>query len=248
MYAVITAGGQVSADFARAIGTPFKALAPLGARRLIDPAIDAARAIGVARIAVVAPPPVAAYCSARVDCIVDAAPRGTENIRRALGAFTDAERLIFLSSDLPFIDGPSLAAFVARSRDAALTMALAPYAAYEAEFPGAPEHCVILGGERYANGSAFVIDRSAFAALDRIAGRFFEARKSLARLAVLLGPALCVRFMLRRLRLGDIEARAQRVLGVASRGVLDAAPGLCYDVDTIADWVYAHSLASAYAD
>jgi molybdopterin-guanine dinucleotide biosynthesis protein A len=247
VYAVITAGGDVSADFARAIGACSKALAPLGERRLIDPAIEAARAIGVAGIAVVGPSQVAAHCADRVDCIVDAAPSGAENIRRALRAFADAERLVFLTSDLPFIDGPSLAAFVERSRGAALTMALAPSDAYEAEFPGAPMHQVILAGERYANGSAFVIDRCAFAAVERIAGRFFDARKSLPRLALLLGPSLSVRFVVRRLRVRDIEARAQAVLGISARAVRDAAPGLCYDVDDIADWTYAHSLASASA-
>jgi hypothetical protein len=39
----------------------------------------------------------------------------------------------------------------------------------------------------------------------------------------------------------DIERRAARVLGLNARAILDAAPGLCYDVDELADWTYAHS-------
>jgi GTP:adenosylcobinamide-phosphate guanylyltransferase len=241
VYAVITAGGTVRPEFARAIGTDIKALAPLGDRRLIDPAIDAARAVGARAIAVIGSPAVAQYCAPRVECMVSAAPSGTENILRALRAFPDAERLVFLTSDLPFIEAAALAEFVARSRPAALTMALAAADAYTAEFPGAPPHVVTLGGERFANGSAFVIDRSAIAPLERLAGRFFSARKSLPRLALLLGPALCLRFASGRLRLADIEHRASAVLGVAACAIVDAAPGLCYDVDDVADWAYAHS-------
>jgi molybdopterin-guanine dinucleotide biosynthesis protein A len=246
MHAVITAGGTVGADFARAIGTSFKALAPLGKHRLIDPALEAARAIDVSAIALVAPPAVADYCASRADIIVAAATDGGENILRALRAFPQAERLLLLTSDMPFIDAASLSVFIERSRPSALTMALAPAAAYAAEYPAAPPHSVTLGGQRFANGSAFVIDRAAIAPLERLAGRFFAARKSLPRLGALLGPALCLRFALGRLSIADIERRAGNVLGITARAVVEAAPALCYDVDDIADWTYANSLAAAY--
>jgi hypothetical protein len=241
LYAVITAGGRVRGEFERAIGTEIKALAPLGSRRLIDPAIDAARSIGVAAIGVVGPREVRDHCGARVELAIDAAASGTQNILRALRAFPDAGRLVFLTSDMPFIDAAGLRVFVERSRGWALTMALSPADAYAAEFPAAPPHLARFGPESFANGSAFVIDRSAFASLERVAGKFFSARKSLPRLATLLGPTLCLRFACRRLRIADIERRAAGVLGVNARAILDAAPGLCYDVDDLADWTYAHS-------
>ncbi len=180
-----------------------------------------------------------------MDRVVAAAADGTENIRRALSAFPGARRLVFLTSDLPFIDAGQLAVFVERSTRYALSMALASPDAYTAEFPGAPPHIVDLGRERFANGSAFIIDREAVAPLGQFAGRFFEARKSLPRLALLLGPLLCARYALRRLCVADIEARAQRVLGVAVGAIRDAGPGLCYDIDDVADWVYADSRCAA---
>jgi CTP:molybdopterin cytidylyltransferase MocA len=241
LYAVITAGGKVQGDFAHAIGTEIKALAPLGAGRLIDPAIEAARSIGVSAIAIVGPQALADYCGARVERVIGAAAGGPENIRRALHAFPDAGRLVFLTSDMPFIDAAALRVFVEQSRPWALTMALSPAGAYVAEFPGAPPHVVRFGRESFANGSAFVIDRAALAPLERVAGKFFAARKSLPRLAALLGPALCLRFACRRLRIADVERRASGVLGVDVRAVLDAAPRLCYDVDDLADWTYAQS-------
>jgi CTP:molybdopterin cytidylyltransferase MocA len=241
LCAVITAGGKVRGEFARAIGTDIKALAPLGSCRLIDPAIEAARSIGVDAIAVIGSNAVADYCGERVERVVDAANSGTQNILRALRVFPEADRLVFLTSDMPFIDAAGLRAFVERSSRSALTMALSPAGAYVAQFPGAPPHVVRFGRESFANGSAFVIDAGAFAPLERVAGKFFSARKSLPRLAALLGPALCVRFACRRLRIADIEARAAAVLGVDARAIVDASPGLCYDVDDLADWSYARS-------
>ncbi len=241
LYAVITAGGRVRGDFARAIGTDIKALAPLGSRRLIDPAIEAARSVGVSAIAVIGSRGVADHCGARVEHVVEAAVSGSENILRALRVFPAAERLVFLTSDMPFIDAAGLHHFIERSSRSALTMALAPADAYAAQFPGAPPHLVRFGRESFANGSAFVIAAGARAPLERVAGKFFAARKSLPRLAALLGPALCLRFAFRRLRIADIERRAGAVLGVDARAIVDAAPGLCYDVDELADWAYAQA-------
>jgi hypothetical protein len=212
---------------------------------LIDPAIDAARALGVAGIAVVGAPSVADYLGDRVDRSIEAAPSGPENIVRALRAFPAADRLVYLTSDLPFIDADALRAFVERSAGAALTMALAPAAADAAAFPGAPPHAVRLAGAQFANGSAFIIDRTAIEPVARVAGRFFSARKSLPRLALLLGPALCLRFAFHRLGIADIERRARDVLGVDARAVVDAAPGLCFDIDDLADWTYAQARVAA---
>lgn len=244
MHAVITAGGRVDGDFAAAIGTHVKALAPLGSRTLIDAAIGAAREVGVEGIAVVGGPEVRAHCAGRVERLLDADADGVENIRRALAAF-DFSRLLYLTSDLPFVDGAGLADFIARSRGAAVTMALASAEGYDAAYPGAPAHVMALGGERFANGSVFTIDRSARDAVAHLAGRFFAARKSTLRLAMLLGPVLCARFALKRLPIAAVEARARAVLGVPARAVRDASPGLCFDVDTLEDWAYAHALALA---
>jgi hypothetical protein len=185
------------------------------------------------------------YCGDRVDIVIDADDDGVENIRRALHAFTHATRLLYLTSDLPFVDAYGLRHFLTAAGDAPLAMALSSGDAYDAEFPGAPAHTITFGRERVANGSVFAIDASAIAPLERLAGRFFEARKNLARLALLLGPLLSVQFALKQLRIEAIERRARGILGFEARAIRDCSPGLCYDVDSIEDWAYAHSRALA---
>ena len=245
MHVVITAGGTSAADLAAAIGSPYKALAPIGARRCIDVVIEAARGLHPAGIAVVAPDAVALHVRGRIDSIVPASADGAANIALALAAFPAAQQLLYLTCDLPFLTTAALDDFIARAGRPGIAMALADGAAYAAAYPGAPPHAVRLGTERVANGSVFLIEARALAAVRAPAGRFFAARKSLPRLALLLGPALLARFALGRLRIADVEARARLVLGVEARGVRGCSPAPAYDIDSCADWSYAQTLTLA---
>jgi molybdopterin-guanine dinucleotide biosynthesis protein A len=235
---VITAGGKVDGDFARACGTTVKALAPFGRETMLDRIVGAARAAGAARIAVVGDDEVRAHLGARVEHVIAAAESGTENVARALAAWP-GERLLYLTSDIPFATGAAIAAFVAKSAGCGAAMALADDAAYRAAYPGAPEHSVKLGAERFANGSAFVLAPDVAERAVALAQRFFTARKSLVRMAMILGPALIARYAVKRLTVADIEARADRDLGGPCRGIRDASPALCFDVDDVADYRYA---------
>lgn len=238
MNAVITAGGLVGGDFARTIGTDVKALASLGGRTLLDLAIDAAREGGVERIAVVGGDAVRAHCARRVERVVEASSDGGKNALLALASW-DAGPLLYMTSDLPFVTSNAVREFVERSSPFALTMPLADADAYDARFPDAPEHVVELGGERVANGNVFFISPAALAPLRKWAVRFFDARKSKLAMARMLGPGLLVRFLLRKLTIGAIERKAARGLGVAVSAIRGADPGICYDIDTLEEYMYA---------
>jgi MobA-like NTP transferase protein len=238
---VITAGGTVGGNFASAIGTPVKALAPFGARTLLDVAIDACEAAGIGGVAVVGGSAVRAHLRGRDVRVIDAAEDGGENVLRALDAWP-GERFVYLTSDLPFASGDGVRDLIERSGAAALAMALGDAGAYATRFPGAPLHVVALRGERVANGSAFAIAPGAVVPARALAGRFFDARKSLFALARLLGPAMCLRFATKRLTVAHVEAYGLRVLGVPVQALRGCDVGLCYDVDTLDDYRYACSL------
>jgi GTP:adenosylcobinamide-phosphate guanylyltransferase len=238
MRAVITAGGLVEGDFAAAIGTRVKALAPFGARTLLDVVLDACAGADIDGVAVIGGAEVRTHLAARGARVIDAALDGETNVLRALDAWP-GERFVYLTSDVPFASADGLRELIARSSDFALTMALAGVDAYAARFPGAGEHSVALGGERVANGNAFVIAPEAVEPMRAFATKLFAARKSLPRLALLLGPALCLRFVMKRLTIADLEAYGRRRLGVAVGALRDCDPGLCYDVDSLDDYRYA---------
>ena len=244
--AVITAGGTVGGDFASAIGTSIKALAPFGGGTLLDVAIDACEAAGIAGVAVIGGIAVRAHLRGRDVRVIDAAVDGGTNVLRAFDAWP-GERFAYLTSDLPFASADGLRDLFARSDGAALAMALGESNAYEKRFPGAPAHAVALRGDRIANGSAFVISAEAVGPARSLATRFFDARKSPFALASLLGPGICLRFATKQLRIADVEAYGTRVLGLPVMAVRGCDPGLCYDVDTLSDYAYAMSLKASTA-
>jgi CTP:molybdopterin cytidylyltransferase MocA len=220
------------------MGTDVKALARVGGRTLLETAVEAARTLAPSRIIVVGGDAVRAACPAAVDEVIDESPRGRDNIRRAIETGA-AEALLLLTSDTPFVDGAALEDFVGRAAGADVALPLADAGAYASAFPGAPPHAVTLGGERVVNGSAVFFKAGVGPRVLATAERLFDARKSLLRMAVLLGPALLARFALRTLRIAHVERRAQTLFGMRARAVRDAAPGLCFDVDTLEDYRYA---------
>jgi GTP:adenosylcobinamide-phosphate guanylyltransferase len=240
---VITAGGIVGGEFASAIGTPVKALAPFSTGTLLDAAIDACTAARIEGVAVVGGDEVREHLRGRNVRIIDAAVDGGTNVLRALDAWP-GERIVYLTSDLPFVTGDGVRDLVERSDGAALTMALGDVDTYRARFPGAAAHEVSLRGERIANGSAFVFAAEAVAPARALATRFFDARKSLFALARLLGPSLCARFAVKRLGVADIEAYGTRILGLPVAALRGCDPGLCYDVDTLEEYRYACALSA----
>lgn len=243
MIAAITAGGRPGDPFARALGVPTKALASVSAITMLDRAIDAVRATGARRIVVIGGEAVRAHCGSRVDDVIDEAPDGRENIRRAMACGT-SEPLLLSSSDMPFVTPSAMADFVENARACDLALPLAEANAYEATFPGAPPHVTRLGRERIANGNVVYFGAGiAPRALDA-SQRFFDARKSLVRMAGLLGPGLLLRFATRRLRIAHVEARGSALLGCAVRAIRNASPTLCFDIDSIDDYRYAIDYAA----
>lgn len=237
--AVITAGGRVDGEFAGVLGTPVKALAPFGDATFLHITIDALRGAGVERIAVVGGTEVRSACNGCVEQFIAESADGAENLRRALHAWSCDAPLLYLTSDMPFITAQTLRAFLSRVPDAALVLPLTEWDEFDRRFPGAPPFGVTLAGERIVNGGAFVIPARAHDRIERFAMQFFDARKSVWRMARLTGPMLLLQFAFRRLSVLQLETHARRLLGVPALAMRNAPPELAYDVDVLEEYRYA---------
>ncbi len=243
---VIPAGGTIDDEFARRIGTPWRALAPVGPARtpVLQIVVDALRASGcVRRIVCVAPPGIASGIVG-VDIWLPAFPEGWENICRGLYTvgYEDAPALV-CTSDLPFIAPADVADFCARcDPNADVTLGLVRAGAYNKAFIGAPPSTfvplqdigpVTLGGLFCVRPALLLNNRALLA-------RAFESRKSQWGMVSLLGPRLVGQFLTRRLTLAALTRRAEQLLGCRARILLDIAPALACDMDTADDYTYAH--------
>lgn len=237
--AVITAGGRVDGAFAEAVGTPVKALAPFQGATFLRRTIDALREIGVDRIAVVGGVEVRTACEHDDVRVIGESSDGAENLRRALRAWDDCTPLLYATSDMPFITGDALQAFLERVPAGTLALPLTEFDAFEKRFPGAPPFGVTLAGETVVNGGVFAIPAGANQRIEEFAARFFAARKSVWRMARLTGPALLLQFALRRLGVAQLEAHARRLLRIPALALRNAPPELAYDVDVLEEYRYA---------
>lgn len=237
--AVLTAGGRVDGEFARILGTPVKALAPFAGKTFLEIDIEAVRKAGIERIAVVGGAEVRQACGHLVDRIIDESPDGAENLRRALHAWDADAPLLYLTSDMPFLTSDALCAFLQAVPENALALPLTEWNAFAKRFPGSPPFGITLAGEKVVNGGAFVIPARTHERIEQFAARFFDARKSVWRMARLTGPALLLQFALRRLSIAGLERHAQRLLGISALAVRNAPAELAYDVDVLEEYTYA---------
>lgn len=239
MNVALTAGGRIGGAYAASAGTDVKALAPVGGTTMLAKAIAAVRGAGASRIAVVGGSAVRAACGDEADRVVDESASGGENLLRALRVWPEDEPLLLMTTDLPFVDAPSLRRFLDAVPAGSFAMPLTSSEAFEARFPEAPPYGIAFAGERVVNGGAFWFPAGAVGPVARVATAFFEARKSPWRMASLLGPGLALRFLAKRLTIASLEADALRRFGFPAIAVRDCAAELCFDADGIEEYRYA---------
>ncbi|MHB8462271.1 MAG: NTP transferase domain-containing protein [Vulcanimicrobiaceae bacterium] len=237
--AVITAGGRIDGAFAARAGTGYKALAPIRGVTPLASVIAAARGAGAQRIAVVGDDEIRRACQNDVDLIIADTGSGSGNVRAALRAWPQADPLLYLTSDMPYIDSAHLVDVLSRIGGDTMAMPLTSHAAYSRRFPSAPRAGIRLRSGTYVNGGVFVIPPGVSAHLERLASQFFDARKSPLRMARLVGLSFLLAFLTRRLDIPALEGRCETVLGVPVCALQDAAPELGFDIDDLDHYVYA---------
>jgi hypothetical protein len=212
---------------------------------MLDLIIDALRFAGVDSIAVVGGDEVRTACVDRVEKIVDESDSGSQNVLRALRAWPeDGAPFLYATSDMPFVTGAAVCDFVERIADGTLAMAIAEFSDFTARFPQAPPTFgITLSGERIVNGGLLSIPGGCAGRIADFAMRLFDARKQPWRMATLVSPMMVLRFALGRLSIAQLEATAERLIGVSARAVRRCAPELGFDADTVAEFEYARSHA-----
>jgi GTP:adenosylcobinamide-phosphate guanylyltransferase len=244
--AILPAGGLIDPEFAEKVGTPNKALIQLGGQTILARTLDALRASGRVREAVViGTPEVLQHDDARgADRTLPAGGSGPDNILTGLKSLTSGpnppEKVMIVTTDLPFISGAVINRFLDRCpTDRDICLPLITKAEYQARFPNSSSTFVPLKDNVWTAGCAYVVDVRAFqTALPHIE-KVFANRKSKLGMAKLLGPIFLVKFLTKTLTVPDIERKIERMLGCTGSAILNSPPELAYDIDALDDYEYA---------
>ena len=241
---VIPAGGEISAALAERIGSPHRALAPLGASRtpLLQHVVTTLRAAEPdARILCVAPPE-AAEVVRGVDLWLPTGGSGPENMRRGLSHANPHQPALLCASDLPLITAGAVRAFVQACRpDVQIAAGMVRADAYRQAFPDAPpsEFVTLAETGPVTLAGLFQIRPDLLTRRAALCDALFAARKSQRRMAGVIGPKLLWQLATRTLRLASLTQRAEQLLGGPAQVILDADPTLACDLDTWDDYTYA---------
>ncbi len=243
---VIPAGGMIDAAYAQAIGTEFRALAPIGlvGKPVLQQIVDTLRAGGIARRIIVVAPDTVRQAVSGVDLWIPAGASGADNIRAGLGKADPNLPALICASDLPLLTPESVVDFVGRCRpEAEVAVGLVGADAYNRMFPDAPpsEFVRLSDAGLVTLGGLFLVHPGLLVRHQALFAQMFGSRKAQWRMAGLLGPRLLWAWATHRLSLRLLTDRAEQILGGPVQVVPDVSPLLAYDIDTANDYQFAQT-------
>lgn len=260
---VVTAGGRIVwADFALVVTPPeyapyqeypydlyeIKALLKIEGRTLLETVLNAVWCTGRVREVVVVGSPFLRYWVDRAgERLVTEKLEAHENLIAGLQAVAHYPRVLYITSDLPFVTAEAINRFIdSCPADASLCYAIVRRERFDARFPNSPSTYARLKDGEFVAGCAMMVEPAALLERAEWIRSVAQRRKSLWRLALLAGFTVLWKFATRQLTVADVERRAEQLLGIRCRAV-ECDPELAYDIDTPQEYEYAWRLTNAGA-
>jgi len=146
-------------------------------------------------------------------------------------------RVLVATGDIPHLTEEAVRFVLDKAPEAALVYPIVPKEAVEARFPRTKRTYARLREGTFTGGNLLLLDKSLFRKALPLARRVVALRKRPLALARLVGWDVLLKLLLGRLSLAEVEARAQRILGVEARALVTPYPEVGVDVDREEDLV-----------
>jgi CTP:molybdopterin cytidylyltransferase MocA len=224
---VVLAGGKAKPEMQAATGQTNRALVVVNGKPLLHHVVDALRASEV---------------------VGEIVGDFVSNVAAGVAAFASAPFVLITTSDLPFLTGDIVTHFITASRERAETSGAAfvwpvvPVAACYARFPGVKRTALRLREGAFTGGNLMLARPERLLSQKQRIADAHAARKSVLRLAVILGPGTLLRLALSQLlspallTLPYLESRVSRLLGVPARALISDSAEIATDLDRPSDF------------
>lgn len=229
MEAIVLAGGEEA--WAKRYGVRSKALVPYRGRPLAEWVLAALEGAGLSVVYVGENPG------------LSPAPRLTLPDQGSLLANLEAAlahvegRVLVATADIPHLTPEAVRFVLEQAPEAALVYPIVPRERVEAHFPGNRRTYARLKEGTFTGGNLLLLDKALFFQALPLAKRVVALRKNPLALARLIGLDVLIKLLLGKLSLAELEARAQRLLGVEARALITPFPEVGVDVDREEDLV-----------
>ncbi len=246
---VVVAGGRVDPDLAAAIGSDRKCLAVVEGRTCLDRVVRACEEAGVGPVAVVTGADV--WDDSLPGVFVPEVGPQVGNARAGAEAHPEADSLLFLPADAPFLRPAGIVEFAkaVESRAAEekwLAAGLCRADDFRAAFPECPKPSLRLRVGRYHSGAYFAASPAGFRSAMEVVATFSENRRSQAKMALSLGLGNMLKFALGRFGFDDGERLLKRVFGCRAYLIQDADPESIIDIDDATEFAQVLDAAKRY--
>lgn len=149
-------------------------------------------------------------------------------------------RVLILTMDLPFVDEKSLLAFLEMCpEDADLAVPVVSKEEYLDRFPGSSSTFAKLSDGNFTVGCAYVVKPDAFLRMYPKIEQVIANRKSVPKLAKLVGFPFLLRYLMKSLSSNDAKSKIEEITGAKISLIRGAPAELAFDIDEIVDYEYA---------
>jgi GTP:adenosylcobinamide-phosphate guanylyltransferase len=248
--AILPAGGTISPEFAAVVGTNVKALIKFDGRSILSSTLEAVKGTQeIGRTVVIGGDAVQTAAKDLADIVLPETNSGPENIlaglRYLLTVPDPPAKVMVVTTDLPFLTSEILNRFISQCPpDREISVPLVNRSDWDARFPDSTATFATLKDGRWTTGCAYLIDVTALQRSMPHIERVFEYRKSVLKLARLLGPKFLFKFLTKTLTVPDVEEKIQSMLGCSGAAIRNAPTELAYDIDDLEDYEYALKIRS----
>lgn len=234
--ALVLAGSRGGEDPVAAYGdAPHKALIRLGGRTLLERVVDAVRAAGAGRVAVISSHPGVRGEAERLGAEVIEAEAGPSLSVKA-GAAALGTPLVVTTADHALLAPEWVTRFLHDTPSGVdVTVMVAPRSVVEAAAPGTKRTWLRLSDGDWSGCNLFYLANDRALAVIDLWRQVEAERKRPWKMAQILGPGMLLRYVLRRLSLAQAARRLGRLAGVEA-AIVPTPYGLAsVDVDKPAD-------------
>lgn len=247
---VVLAGGKAKPELEQATGQANRALVVVNGKTLLSHVVDALRAADPS-----SPVTVIGNVPESEDYVrLPDSGDFVGNVFAGVTAYADAPWLLYATSDLPFLTGEAVAAFVreavakGEATNASLIYPVVPVATCYARFPQIRRTALRLREGEFTGGNLMLARPAFLLSQKQRVAEAYAARKSPLRLAGMLGLETILRALLSQkvspnlLTIPFLEARVARLLGVTVSALVCDSVEIATDLDRPSDF---HAMVGA---
>lgn len=245
--AVVLAGAPNTGQLQEVNSEKWEATIPIYGKPMVNYVIEALQSSArVAKVVVVGPQDIADVISDKVS-LVEAGDSLTENIFRALGVLEKKNKVLLVTSDIPFIHPEAIDDFVSRCSElhGDIYYPLISREANQAVYPETVRTYFTLKEGSFTGGNVLLASSEAISNSRWIMDKLFLERKKPWRIIKMLGVLFVLKFISKQLTLRELEQRASEILGYAGILIISPYPEIGTDVDKPTDLQLAEKTIAA---